>query len=118
MIGTSAESRRRGSSFRSERQELLDADVMLPGISEIVLMEEAPADPPSKVGQSHLTWIVGEANATDVSDTVFSTVNHEAVQVLVIPAKSRLKRAVQVGDGVVVADEQAPPDERADAAEN
>src|SRR6266851_7891245 len=44
----------RVASFRFERQELLDANVMLPGISEIVLIQEALADTPSKVGQSHL----------------------------------------------------------------
>ena len=49
-------------------------------------------------------------------DTVLSTVDDEAVQVLAIPAESHLKGGVQVGDGAVTAHQQASPDQRADAA--
>ncbi len=51
-------------------------------------------------------------------DTVLSTVDDEAVQVLVIPAESHLKGGVQVGDGAVTAHEQASPDQRADGAQD
>jgi hypothetical protein len=47
-----------------------------------------------------------------------ATVDHEAVQVLVTPAESRLHCLVQVGDGVVVAHQQATPDQRADTTKD
>jgi hypothetical protein len=64
----------RGGSLRFEWQELLETDVVLPTIGEIVLIEETLPDTPSKVGESHLPCIVGEADATDVGDTILSTV--------------------------------------------
>ncbi len=91
---------------------------MLPAIGEVVLVEKSLTDTQSKVGQLYLPGIVGKANATDMSDTVFAAVNDEAVQVLVIPAESCLKAAVQVGNGAVATHEQAPPDQRADAAKD
>ncbi len=51
-------------------------------------------------------------------DTVLTTMDDEAVQVLVAPAQRRLQGDMQVGDGAVAADQQAPPDQGADTAED
>jgi hypothetical protein len=61
---------------------------------------------------------VTEADPTIMTDAVFTPVNDEAVQMLVGPAKSRLQRRVQIGDGCVAADEQPAPDQRADTAQD
>jgi hypothetical protein len=103
---------------RLERQQQLNTYVVLPAIGEVVLVEKSLTDTQSKVGQPYLAGIVGKANAAEVSDTVLAAVNDEAVQVLVTPGQSRLQGGMQVGEGVVAADEQAPPDQKADAAKD
>src|SRR5437016_352474 len=48
-------------SPRVERQDLLDAHVVLPAVSEVVLVQQALADAHAKCGQAHVSGIVTEA---------------------------------------------------------
>jgi len=60
--------------------------------------------------------IVSEADSAEVTDAVLTTVNDEAIEVLLRPAQADLERCVHVGDAAIAADKQAPPDQRADTA--
>jgi hypothetical protein len=53
-----------------------------------------------------------------MGDAVFTSLDDEAVQVLVSPAQGELEGGMQVGNGGVAANQQAAPDQRADAAEH
>jgi hypothetical protein len=71
-----------------------------------------------KIGQAYVSGIVTEADPAVMTDAVFTTVNDEAVQMLVGPAKSRLQRHVQISDGRIAADEDATPDQGTDGTQD
>jgi hypothetical protein len=53
-----------------------------------------------------------------MGDAVLTSLDDEAVQVLVRPAHRELESGMQVGDGGVAANQQAAPDQWADVAEH
>ena len=106
----------RVATVRLQRKDLLDAHVVLPAISEVILVEEALADAQSEINQPYLARIVSEADPAVMVDAVLTTVNGEAIEMLVCPTQADLERRVQVRDAAIAADEQAPPDQRADTA--
>jgi len=106
------------ASPRVERQDVLDPHVVLPAVGEVVFIEEAFTDAQAKVGQAHPSRIVAEADPAVTADPVLTAVEDKAVQVLIAPAQYSLKGGVEIGDGAVAPDEQAAPDQRADAAQN
>ena len=91
---------------------------MVPAVGEVILIEEALTDSKAKVGQAHVSRIVAEADPAVMPDAVLTAVDDEAVQVLIAPAQRKLKGGVEIGDGAVAANEQAAPDQRADAAQD
>ena len=90
---------------------------MLPAVGEVVLIQELFARSQAEVRQSHAVRIIAETDAADLADAVVLAVDHEPVQVLVTPAECQLQRGVQVGDRAVVANQEAAPDQRADATQ-
>ena len=103
---------------RDQRQDLLDADIVLPAIGEVVLVQEALPNAEAQVGQAYLARIITEGDPAEVADAVLATVNDEPVKVLVAPVQSDLQRGMQVGNGAVAADEQSAPDQWADATQD
>ena len=63
-----------------------------------------------------MSGIVTEADPAVMLDAVFTAVDDDAVQVLIAPAQRKLKDGVEIGDRAVATNEQAAPDQRADAA--
>ncbi len=101
-----------------ERQDLLDSHVVLPAVGEVILVQEALTNAQAKVGQAYVSGIVTEADPAIMPDAVLTTLDDETVQVLVGPAQHSLASGVEIGDGTVAANEQAAPDQRADAAQD
>jgi len=50
-----------------------------------------------------------------MSDTVLAAVDDEAIQMFIAPAQHSLEADMEIGDGAVATDEQAAPNQRADA---
>jgi len=73
-----------------ERQDLLNAHVMLPAVGEVILVQEALTDAQAKVGQAYVSGIVTEADSAVMPDAVLAAVDDEAVQVLIAPAEDEL----------------------------
>jgi hypothetical protein len=65
-----------------------------------------------------VSGIVTEADPAVMPDAVLTTMDDEAVQVLVGPAQHSLKGVVEIGDGAVAANQQAAPNKRADAPQD
>ena len=101
---------------RLKRTDLLDADVVLPAVSKVILVEETLTETQPKVGQSNLLGIVAKADATEMTDAVLTTVNDEAIEMLIAPTQCDLQDDVEIGDSLVATDEQATPDQWADTA--
>jgi hypothetical protein len=88
-----------------------------PGNVEVVLIEEALACPKVEISQAYLIWIVGKGDPAKVGDAVVLAVSDELMEMRVAPAKGDLDGGVQLGDGCVIGDQQAAPDQRADSVE-
>ncbi len=94
-------------SSRLPRPDLLDPDVVLPAVGEVVLIQEALADTQIQIGQSHLARIAA------ATVPILPPLDDEAMEVLVAPVQGCLQGGMQLGDGVVTADEEAAPASRA-----
>ena len=88
---------------------------MLPAVGEVILIQEAFTDSKAKVGQAYVSGIVTEPDPAIMPDAVLTAVDDEAVQVLVGPPKRELEGGVEISDRAVTANEQAAPDQWADA---
>jgi hypothetical protein len=91
---------------------------VLPAITEVVLVQEALSDAQSEINQLHSVRIVAKADAAKVADAVLTTVNDESIEMLVSPTQGQLQCGVQSGDGCIATNEQAPPDQGADATQD
>jgi hypothetical protein len=89
-----------------------------PAVEEVVLVEEPLADPQAEIGKVDLICVVTEPETARVGDATLPAVDDEAVQVLVAPAEGELEGGVEVGDAAVAADQEAAPDQRADATQH
>jgi hypothetical protein len=69
----------------------------------------------AEIDQAHLSGIVTEADPAVMPDAVLTAMNDKAIQVFVRPPQGDLQGGMKIRDGAVVADEQAAPDQRADA---
>ena len=115
-----------GGAARSFDAELADGSVwprgpssrLTPAVGEVIFVQEALTNAEAKVGQAYVSGIVTEADPAVMPDAVLAAVDDEAVQVLVGPAQDSLQSVVEIGDGAVAANEQAAPDQRADAAQD
>jgi hypothetical protein len=71
-------------------------------VGEVVLVPETLTETASQGGQVYLERIIAEANAAKVAEAVLATVDDEAVEVLVAPARSDLRRGMRLSNGAVV----------------
>ena len=74
-----------------DRQELLNAHIVLPAVREVVFIQETLTCAEVKVGQAYVSRVVTEANSAVMADSVLAAVDDEAVQVLIAPAEDELK---------------------------
>jgi transposase-like protein len=85
---------------------------VLPTIAEVILVLEALMDAQPEIGEMHASRV------DEALGAMLTSVNHEAMQMRLAPAEGDLQRSVQVGNGAVASNEQASPDQRADAAQD
>ena len=97
-------------------QHLLQPDIMLPAIVQIVFVEETLARPKWEIGKLNLLGIISEGNAALVRDAIILAVNVKPMEVGIAPAHSDLNDVMEVGNALVTAQQQPPPDHRANAA--
>ena len=102
----------------SPGQDRLHPDVVAPAVGQVVLVQEALANPETEGGEADRSRVVGEAEAASVADAVFAPVDKEAVEVVVAPVEDELQGGVKFGDRAVAADQDPAPDQRADAVQH
>jgi hypothetical protein len=100
--------------LRLLRELPLDPDLVLPGIAEVTLVEEAFVAAELEVGEANLVGILGEPGPSRPTDAVIPGVDAEAMEVGVGPAEGDLERVMELGQGAVGAHQEPPPDHGAD----
>jgi len=60
---------------------------VLSAIGEVELVQESLSDAQSEINQPKLAWIVAKADAANAADTVLTTMNDEAIEMLVRPTQ-------------------------------
>ncbi len=86
-------------SARFERQDLLDVHVVLPTVNEVIFVQEALMESEPEIGEMHA------ARVDEAFGAMLTSVNHEAIKMLVAPAEGDLQRSKQVGNGAVATSE-------------
>ncbi len=99
------------------RENLLEADVMLPAGDEIIVVGEALTRAQAEADQGHGMW-VGGAGAADAATSIVLTMNPEAVQVAVVPAHRHLNDTMELSNARVAADQHTAPDQRGHVTED
>jgi len=92
-----------------------DMKLVLPVVPKVIVVEETLPQSETKVCEAHLVRVVTEADAPQPGYPILFPVDAELVKVGIRPAHGDLEDMMQIGDGMVTADEQTPPDHRTDA---
>src|SRR5262249_38493778 len=100
------------------RENLLQADIMLPEIREIVFVQKTLTQPESEAGQVNLLGVVVEPDATLMSAPVVLAVNVEAIEVRIAPAHDDLNGVMEIGDRLITAQQNAATDHQAKGQQN
>jgi hypothetical protein len=87
----------------------------LPGVPKVIAVEGPLTQPGTKVCEAHLANGITEADALQPGYLILFPVDMELVKVGIRAAHGDLEDMMQIGDGVVTADEQMSPDHRTDA---
>src|SRR5512135_1663117 len=99
---------------RIKGKNLLQANLVLPAIGQVILIHPSFFAAKVEVAEPHLMRIVAETYAGRLPYPIRFASNEELVQMLICPAKSDLKRVMELGNGAVAAHEKATPDLRTD----
>jgi hypothetical protein len=102
--------------LRVQRQGGLDAQVVHPQ-AEVVLVCESFEAPQLQLADQGFVCVGVEEDAALLVDTVLATPNLETVKVHVLSAERELQDLVKPRDARIASHQQAPPDQRADAAQ-
>jgi len=108
--GTAPTGAHRVGTARLDSEDLLDADVVVPVVGEVVVVDEPLGPPQPESAQGDLAVLV-EA-------FVLVPVNLEAMEVIVLPGEGDLQDGVQLGQGGIGANQETAPDERADPSQH
>src|ERR1035438_6698105 len=100
------------------RENLLQADIVLPEIVEIVFVQKTLTQPESEAGQMNLLGVVVEPDAALMRDPVVLAVNVEAIEVRIAPAHGDLNGVMEISDSLIAAQQNAAPNHRAHAPQN
>src|SRR5579872_5291487 len=90
-------------------KSLLQANLVLPAISQVIFINPAFFAAEMEVTESHLMRIVAEAYAAGLPDPIRLAPNEKLVQMFISPAKGNLERVMELGNGVVAAHQEATP---------
>lgn len=91
---------------------------MLPVIVQVVLVQKPLAKPKSEVGEMDLLRVVVERNASRMRHAVVLAVNVKPMKVGIAPAEADLNGVMEIGDALVTAQQEAPPDHRANTTQH
>src|SRR5512135_1695156 len=105
------------ASLRFLRESAFDADLMVPSVAEVILVEEALVAAELEVGEADLMGIQGEPGPARSADAVVPAVDAEAMQMGVAPAEGDLDDVMELSEGTLAADQDPPPDHGADLAD-
>jgi hypothetical protein len=97
-------------------QNLLHAEVVLPIIVKVILVQKPLAQTETKISQPDMSRVIGKATAPVIGDAVLLTVDKEPMKMAVRPPQGQLKDMMKLSNGGLRADEETTPDERTDAA--
>jgi hypothetical protein len=89
-----------------------------PQIAEVVFVDESLKAPQLQLADQGFMCLGVEEHAAVLMATVLATTDLEAMKVHVLPAERDLQDLVKPGDARVAAHQQAPADQRADAAQH
>src|SRR5258708_22401530 len=99
------------------RQDLLDANRVLPEVVEVVLIAELLARAETAIRQTQVGRVVGKGDPTEVGGAITLAVNHKAVEVGIGPGEGGLDDGVEICNRGITADQEPAPNERADAVD-
>jgi hypothetical protein len=94
------------------------AELVLPVVSEVIVVEETLIKPETNVCGAHIVRVVMEADASQPGYPILFSVDAELVKVGIRPAHGDLEDVVQIGDSMATADKQTAPDHRTDAQQH
>ena len=89
------------------REPPFDPDLVLPGVAEVILVEEPLVGAELEVGEADLAGILGEPEPARSADAVIAAVDAEAMEVGVAPIEGDLDDVMELGEGAVAADQDA-----------
>jgi hypothetical protein len=101
----------------SDGLNAFEADLMLPQITEIILIKKPLVDAETKLRKKHFPGVGRERGAAHPAHAVLLATNHKTVEVKVAPIECDLEQAVQRGDAAVAAHMQTAPNRRVDLEE-
>jgi hypothetical protein len=99
-----------------KRQNAFQPDLVLPPISEVILVEKPFSEPEVELGQANLVGILMKGKSSAPGHTEILAVDTKPVQMEVAPAEGNLEAVVQIRQGLVGAQQQPTPDHRADSS--
>src|SRR5205823_7626887 len=81
---------------------------------EVVLVAERFPSVQSEMRERQFVRVVIEAHAAQIGNPVILAMNAEAMQVFPAPVKGNLNVSMELSEGDLTGNQQAPPDHRAD----
>jgi len=102
----------RVASFRVRCHELLDPNVMLPVVTEVILVEKPLMEAKAKISQPDSLWIIVKAGAAIVGDAVLFAVDEKAMEMAVHPSHDQLQDMMKICNGSIGVDKKTTPDQR------
>lgn len=92
-------------------------DLLLPQVPKVILVQESLAEPQAQVGKVYRGWVIQKPHAPRLWNAVALPPHHELVEMVAFSAHGNPARVVEVSNRAVAADDEAPPDHRADLAQ-
>jgi hypothetical protein len=82
-----------------------DPDLVLPGVAEVILVDEPLVGSELEVIEPDRVGIVGERESPHPADAIVAAVDAEPVEMEVTPAEGNLEHVMELGEGAVAADQ-------------
>jgi hypothetical protein len=92
-------------SLRLRGEPAFDPDLVLPGVVEVILVDEPLVGSEPEVIEPDGVGIVGERESPHPADAIVAAVDAEPVEMEVTPAEGDLEHVMEFGEGAVAADQ-------------